>query len=75
MSSSKEIEERQKAPLRTPSDIGPQAVKEITGALNALLADIFGLYLKTKDFHWHMSGPIFATIISFLMSMATNFMP
>jgi starvation-inducible DNA-binding protein len=59
MPSTKELKERQKAPLRTPSDIDPQAVKEITGALNALLADIFSLYLKTKNFHWHMSGPHF----------------
>jgi starvation-inducible DNA-binding protein len=50
---------RQKAPLATPSDIDPQAVREITGALNALLADLFSLYLKTKNFHWHMSGPHF----------------
>jgi starvation-inducible DNA-binding protein len=51
--------ERQKAPLATPSDIAPKAVAEITGALNALLADVFSLYLKTKNFHWHMSGPHF----------------
>jgi starvation-inducible DNA-binding protein len=50
---------RQKAPLTTPSDIEPKAVKEISGALNALLADVFSLYLKTKNFHWHMSGPHF----------------
>ena len=50
---------RQKAPLTTPSDIDPKAVKEISGALNALLADVFSLYLKTKNFHWHMSGPHF----------------
>jgi starvation-inducible DNA-binding protein len=49
----------QKAPLKTPSDIAPKAVKDITGALNALLADVFALYLKTKSFHWHMSGPHF----------------
>jgi starvation-inducible DNA-binding protein len=49
----------QKAPLNTPSDITPKAVKDITGALNALLADVFALYLKTKSFHWHMSGPHF----------------
>jgi len=49
----------QKAPLNTPSDIAPKAVKDITGALNALLADVFALYLKTKNFHWHMSGPHF----------------
>ncbi len=50
---------RRKAPLATPSDIAPDAVKNITGALNALLADTFALYLKTKNFHWHMSGPHF----------------
>ena len=50
---------RQKAPLSTPSDIEPEAVEDITGALNALLADVFALYLKTKNFHWHMSGPHF----------------
>jgi starvation-inducible DNA-binding protein len=49
----------QKAPLATPSDITPKATKDITGALNALLADVFSLYLKTKNFHWHMSGPHF----------------
>ena len=50
---------RQKSPLNTPSDIEPKAVKDITGALNALLADVFALYIKTKNFHWHMSGPHF----------------
>jgi starvation-inducible DNA-binding protein len=50
---------RQKAALNTPSDIKPKAVKDITGALNKLLADVFALYLKTKNFHWHMSGPHF----------------
>jgi starvation-inducible DNA-binding protein len=50
---------RQEAPLILRSDIDPKAVKDITGALNALLADVFVLYLKTKNFHWHMSGPHF----------------
>jgi starvation-inducible DNA-binding protein len=40
-------------------DIAPEAVTDITGALNALLADVFALYIKTKNFHWHMSGPHF----------------
>ena len=48
-----------KAPLTTPTDLEPDAVRDLTGALNALLADMFGLYLKTKNFHWHMSGPHF----------------
>ncbi|MGD0797663.1 MAG: DNA starvation/stationary phase protection protein [Acidobacteriaceae bacterium] len=59
MSSKAQLVVRQKAPLATPSDIDPKAVKEISGALNALLADVFSLYLKTKNFHWHMSGPHF----------------
>src|ERR1700742_555911 len=59
MTTKTELIARQTAPLHTPSDIEPKAVKEITGALNALLADVFALYLKTKNFHWHMSGPHF----------------
>jgi starvation-inducible DNA-binding protein len=47
------------APLHTPSDLKPNAVQDLSGALNILLADMFGLYLKTKNFHWHMSGPHF----------------
>src|SRR5881227_536416 len=49
----------QKAPLNTPTDLKPDATKDITGAMNAILADVFALYLKTKNFHWHMSGPHF----------------
>jgi starvation-inducible DNA-binding protein len=59
MSNKIDLTTRRKAPLNTPSDIAPDAVKNITGALNALLADTFALYLKTKNFHWHMSGPHF----------------
>jgi starvation-inducible DNA-binding protein len=47
------------APLATPTDLSAGATKDIAGALNALLADVFTLYLKTKNFHWHMSGPHF----------------
>ena len=47
------------APLRTPTDLGENAKKDISAALKALLADTFALYLKTKNFHWHMSGPHF----------------
>src|SRR5499425_1156246 len=43
--------------LHTPTDLKPNAVRDIAGALNILLADMFALYLKTKNFHWHMSGP------------------
>jgi starvation-inducible DNA-binding protein len=59
MSTNTELIARRKAPLTTPSDIDLQAVTDITGGLNALLADVFALYLKTKNFHWHMSGPHF----------------
>ena len=45
------------ATLATPTDLGPDAVKDLAGALNALVADMFALYLKTKNFHWHVSGP------------------
>lgn len=54
-----ELKERRKSPLVTPTDLGQEAVKNISGALNALLADVFALYLKTKNFHWHLSGPHF----------------
>jgi len=44
------------APELTPSDLKPGAVKDISGALNILRADMFALYVKTKNFHWHVSG-------------------
>jgi len=47
------------AALKTPTDLKPNAVQDISGALNILLADMFALYLKTKNFHWHVSGPHF----------------
>jgi starvation-inducible DNA-binding protein len=50
---------RRKAALATPTSLGPEARRDISGALNALLADFFALYLKTKNFHWHVSGPHF----------------
>lgn len=53
------LKNRRKAPLATPSDIAPDSVRDISAALNALLADVFALYIKTKNFHWHMTGPHF----------------
>jgi len=47
------------AALDTPTDLTRDAVRDISGALNTLLADMFALYLKTKNFHWHVSGPHF----------------
>jgi starvation-inducible DNA-binding protein len=53
------LKERQMAPLVTPTDLKSEATKDIASAMNAILADVFALYLKTKNFHWHMSGPHF----------------
>ncbi|NUP08071.1 MAG: DNA starvation/stationary phase protection protein [Polyangiaceae bacterium] len=53
------LRERRTTRLRTPSDFDALAVKELGAALNRTLADVFALYLKTKNFHWHMSGPHF----------------
>jgi starvation-inducible DNA-binding protein len=46
-------------PLQTPTDLSEDAVREVSSALNGLLADTFALYVKTKNFHWHVSGPHF----------------
>ena len=54
-----ELERMQEAPLITPTDLKAGATKDIAGAMNAILADVFALYLKTKNFHWHLSGPHF----------------
>jgi len=54
-----QLETRRQAPLVTPSDLGAQASKDISASMNGVLADVFALYLKTKNFHWHMSGPHF----------------
>jgi len=50
---------RRMAPLQTRTDLGAEAAKDISAALNLLLADVFALYMKTKNFHWHISGPHF----------------
>jgi starvation-inducible DNA-binding protein len=54
-----DLKTRQAAPLLTPTDLGPTATRDVAAALNLLLADAFALYIKTKNFHWHMSGPHF----------------
>src|SRR5438128_6635617 len=54
-----ELLNRRDAPLSTRTDLSHAAVKDIAAAMNAILADVFALYLKTKNFHWHMSGPHF----------------
>lgn len=58
----KVAEQRKSRPvsqLNTPTYLSPEAIRDISGALTALLADSFALYLKTKNFHWHVSGPHF----------------
>src|ERR1035438_10017372 len=60
MSTNKSAAARNGTPrLQTPTDLGANARRDIAGALNAILADSFALYLKTKNFHWHVSGPHF----------------
>jgi starvation-inducible DNA-binding protein len=54
-----ELLNRRDAPLSTRTDLSHGAVKDISAAMNAILADVFTLYVKTKNFHWHMSGPHF----------------
>jgi len=52
-------ETRNTEALQTPTDLSPKGVADISNALRHLLADVFALYMKTKNFHWHMSGPHF----------------
>jgi starvation-inducible DNA-binding protein len=54
-----DLKRRRGAPLVTPSDLGAEASQNIAAGMNGILADVFALYLKTKNFHWHMSGPHF----------------
>lgn len=54
-----ELKQRRQAPLETPTDLKAAATKDISGAMNGILADVFALYMKTKNFHWHMSGSHF----------------
>jgi starvation-inducible DNA-binding protein len=61
-----------KAALNTRTGLGADATRDISGALNALLADTFALYLKTKNFHWHMSGPRFRDLHLLLDEQASQ---
>src|SRR5262249_10651178 len=54
-----ELRQRRRGPLSTPTDLTAEATRDISAAMNALLADAFALYVKTKNFHWHLSGPHF----------------
>ncbi|WAC58337.1 Dps family protein [Brevundimonas sp. SL130] len=51
--------EKRLAPLRTPTSLSEDATRDISAALTTVLADVFSLYIKTKNFHWHVSGPHF----------------
>jgi starvation-inducible DNA-binding protein len=68
----KDVKARKSANLATPTDLGANATKELTGALNILLADVYALYLKTKNFHWHVSGPHFRDYHLLLDDQATQ---
>jgi starvation-inducible DNA-binding protein len=57
--SMEDAKSRHEGPLDTPSNLGSNATKDIAAALTVLLADVFTLYVKTKNFHWHVSGPHF----------------
>src|SRR5271163_385638 len=59
-------------PLITPTDLGAKASADIAGGMNAILADVFALYMKTKNFHWHMSGPHFRDYHLLLDEQATQ---
>ncbi|MDB4872348.1 MAG: Non-specific DNA-binding protein Dps / Iron-binding ferritin-like antioxidant protein / Ferroxidase [Gemmatimonadales bacterium] len=54
-----DLKSRREAPLLTPTDLKAAATNDISAAMNGILADVFALYIKTKNFHWHMSGPHF----------------
>ena len=54
-----DLAHRREASLVTPTDLGQKASKDIAAGMNGILADVFALHLKTKNFHWHMSGPHF----------------
>jgi hypothetical protein len=58
--------------LGKPTDPGENATRDIAGGLKALLADVFAIYLKTKNFHWHMSGLNAGTITSCSTDRATR---
>jgi len=61
-----------KAKLKTPTDIGSNAAKTVADALNGILADSYALYIKTKNFHWHVSGPHFRDYHLMLDEQATQ---
>jgi starvation-inducible DNA-binding protein len=67
-----ELKARRNAPLATPTDLKAAATKDIAAGMNAILADVYALYLKTKNFHWHVSGPHFRDYHLMLDEQATQ---
>ncbi len=67
-----ELKKRRAAPIATPTDLSAKATTDLSAALNAILADVFAIYLKTKNFHWHMSGPHFRDYHLLLDDQATQ---
>lgn len=61
-----------KGALNTPTDLGAKATKDVSAAMNLVLADVFALYFKTKNFHWHVSGPHFRDFHLMLDEQATQ---
>ena len=55
----RELKPRQRSALATPTDLATATTRDVTAAMNGIFADVFALYLKTKNFHWHLSGPHF----------------
>ena len=70
--STSDAKSRRAAPLNTPTDLGSNATRDLSGALNILLADVFALYMKTKNFHWHVSGSHFRDYHLMLDEQATQ---
>lgn len=66
------LKQRRSAPLGTPTDLKSPATRDIAAALNPVLADVYALYVKTKNFHWHMSGPHFRDYHLLLDEQATQ---
>ena len=68
----KDAKSRRTANLATPNALGANASKDVSGGLNILLADVIALYFKTKNFHWHVSGPHFRDYHLMLDDQATQ---
>ena len=69
---SRDVKARRTAALATPTDLGANATRDLSGGLNILLADVIALYFKTKNFHWHVSGPHFRDYHLLLDEQATQ---